>query len=164
MKKLYIKQKVLSLREKFTVTNEAGHDEYFVGGSFLKIPKRFVITNNLHEEVGVITKKTISLLPKFFVEVDGNEILTIKKELSFFKARYSIEGHNIEVQGNWWDMNFQVLQHGKLVGEVDKKWVSFGDSYEIRVLDESLEKIVLAIVIAIDCVKKSEAAAASAST
>lgn len=164
MKNLYIKQKVLSLRDKFTIMNEAGHDEYYVSGSFLKIPKSFEITNNLHEQVGVITKKTFSLLPKFFVEVDGEEVLTIKKELSFFKAKYTIEGQNIEVHGNWWDMNFDVLEHGKIVGKVNKKWISWGDSYEIQIINDQLEKIVIAIVIAIDCVKSDEDRAAASSS
>lgn len=163
MKKLYMKQKVFSLREKFTIIDEAGHDKYFVEGSFLKLPKSFTISNNLHEKIGEIVKTTFSLLPKFTVEVNDQEILMIKKELSLFKARYTIEGQNIEVQGNWWDMNFQVLQNGELVGAVSKQWISWGDSYEIQVVEESLEEVILSIVVAIDCVKQDQRAASSSS-
>ena len=41
MKRLYMKQKVLSLWEKFTVKDAAGNDVYFIEGSFLKIPRPF---------------------------------------------------------------------------------------------------------------------------
>lgn len=162
MKKLYMKQKVFSLREKFTILDEAGHDKYFVEGSFLKLPKSFTISNDLHEKIGEIVKTTFSLLPKFSVEVNNREVLIIKKELSFFKARYTIEGQSIEVQGNWWDMTFQIMQNGELVGAVSKQWLSWGDSYEIQVIQESLEEVILSIVVAIDCVKQ-DARASSAS-
>jgi len=106
MKQFYIKQKVLSLSGKFAVKDEQERDIYFVEGSFLQIPKTFSIMNTKREEVGRITKKVFSFLPKFFVEVNGREVLTIKKEFSFLKARYTIEAADIKVHGNWWDMNF----------------------------------------------------------
>jgi uncharacterized protein YxjI len=161
MKELFIKQKVFSLSEKFTVKDQEEKDVYYVEGSFMRVPKTFSIKNTGRDEVALITKKVFSFLPKFFVEVDGQEVLTIKKEFSFLKARYTIDAAGIEVRGNWWDMNFQVLQHGKVVGEVDKKWFSWGDSYRVQVLDEEMERIVLALVIAIDCVKADESSSAS---
>lgn len=164
MKRLYIKQKVFSLSGKFTVKDEHENDVYFVEGSFLKIPKTFSIMNNKRDEVALITKKVFTLLSKFFVDVNGKEVLTIKKEFSLFKSRYSIDAANIDVQGNWWDMEFQVLQHGTVVGQVSKEWLSWGDSYKVEILDDSMEIMMIALVVAIDCVKADQAAAASAAT
>ncbi|WP_042148069.1 LURP-one-related/scramblase family protein [Paucisalibacillus sp. EB02] len=163
MKQLYIKQKVFSLSEKFTVKDQTENDVYFVEGSFLKVPKTFSIMNTTREEVAFITKKVFSFLPKFLVEVNGQEVLTIKKEFSFLKARYTIDAVGIEVQGNWWDMDFQVLQHGEVVGKVSKEWFTWGDSYKVQVFDEAMETIVIAVVVAIDCVKDDEANAATSS-
>ena len=89
MKELYIKQKVFSLSGKFTVKDQQENDVYFVEGSFMQIPKTFTIMNAARDEVALITKKTFSFLPKFFVEVNGREIMTIKKELSFFSRKLS---------------------------------------------------------------------------
>lgn len=164
MKQLYIKQKVLSLSGKFTVKNAQGEDAYFVDGSFLQIPKTYTIFDTSRAEVAVITKKVFSFLPTFFVEVNGREMVKIKKEFSFLKARYSIEAEGIEVRGNWFDMNFTLLKHGEVVGSVNKEWFTWGDSYKVEVLDEALEKLIIAIVVAIDCVKADHAAAASAAT
>lgn len=163
MEQLYIKQKVFSLSGKFTVKNQEGKDVYYVEGSFMQIPKSFSVKNSNSEVVARITKKVFSFLPKFFVEVNGREVLTIKKELSFFKARYSIEAAGVEVRGNWLDMDFQVLQYGEVVGQVSKEWFTWGDSYKVQILNEEMEKMIIAIVIAIDCVKADEAAASSAS-
>lgn len=163
MRYLYMKQKVMSLRGRFTVVDDQQQDQYFVEGTFLQIPKSYSIFTSSREVVATITKKVFSWLPTFFVNVEGREVLTIKKDFTFFKASYSIDAAGIEVQGNWWDMNFGVYREGQLIGSVHKKWLSWGDSYEIQVNDEAFEKILIAIVVAIDCVKADQAAAANAS-
>jgi hypothetical protein len=61
-------------------------------------------------------------------------------------------------------MNFQVLKHGKAVGEVGKEWFTWGDSYRVQVLDEEMETILIALGVAIDCVKADDSAASSAGT
>ncbi|MFJ8236432.1 LURP-one-related/scramblase family protein [Ureibacillus sp. NPDC094379] len=164
MKQLYIKQKVFSLSGKFTVKDQQEKDVYYVEGSFMQIPKTYSIMNTTRDEVALITKKMFSLLPKFFVEVNGREVLTIKKEFSFFKARYTIDAAGIEVQGNWWDMNFQVYQNGEIIGQVSKEWFTWGDSYKVQILNDEMEAIIIALVVAIDCVKADQAASSSVST
>ena len=164
MKQLFIKQKVFSIGEKFTIKDEEQNDVYYVEGSFMKIPKTFEIFNTARQEIARITKKPFSFLPKFHVDVNGREILMIKKEFSFFKARYSIDAAGIEVRGNWWDMNFQILQQGEVVGQVNKEWFTWGDSYKVQIIDEGMEKMVIAIVVAIDCVKADESASAAAAS
>lgn len=164
MKQLYIKQKVFSLSGKFTVKDQQEKDVYYVEGSFMQIPKTFSIMNTARDEVALITKKVFSFLPKFFVEVNGREVLTIKKEFSFLKARYTIDAAGIEVHGNWWDMNFQVSRHGEIIGQVNKEWFTWGDSYKVQIWNEEMEAIMIALVVAIDCVKADQAAASSSAT
>lgn len=164
MKKLYVKQKIMSLRGKFTVMDEKQNDVYTVEGSFMQIPKTYSIFNVKHDEVAVISKKLFSWLPKFFVNVDGSEVLTIKKDFTLFKQSYSIEAAGIDVTGNWWDMNFEVYRNGEVIGQVRKKWLSWGDSYEVQVLNEDMEIIIISIVIAIDCVKADQATAANSAS
>ncbi|WP_067842716.1 LURP-one-related/scramblase family protein [Amphibacillus sediminis] len=156
MGKLYIKQKVFSIGESFTVKDENEVDKYFIKGSFLSIPKTFTIKDANGNEIGVITKKVFSFLPKFFVEVDGQEVMTIQKEFSFFKARYRIDGYGVSVQGDWWDKHFEVLSRGKVIGHVNEKWFTWGDTYEVDVHDENFEHIMISLVIAIDFVKNEE--------
>ena len=162
MKELYIRQEIFTLGEKLTVKDDQQENIYYIEGSFFQIPKTFSIMDENRNEVALITKKILSFLPKFYVEVQGKQILTINKELSFFKARYTIDAEGIEVQGNWWDMDFQVYKQGQLVGQVKKEWFTWGDSYKVQILDEDVQTIVIAIVVAIDCVKSDEAVAASA--
>ncbi|MDW0111123.1 LURP-one-related/scramblase family protein [Sporosarcina aquimarina] len=162
MKQLYIKQKMMSMSGKFTVKDADQHDIYKVEGSFMQIPKTYSIVGLADNEVARITKKTFSFLPTFFVDVQGQETVTIQKEFTFFKARYSIDAAGIEVEGNWWEMNFDVLQHGEVIGRVEKKWFEWGDSYQLQIFNEEMETLMVALVVAIDCVKADQAGASAA--
>jgi len=88
-------------------------------------------------------------------------MVTIKKEFSFLKARYTIDAAGIEVQGNWWDMNFEVYQNGELIGAVSKKWFTWGDSYELVIFDDEREPLLVALVVAIDYATAAQSAAAA---
>lgn len=157
MKTLYIKQKIFSLGGKFTVKDENQEDVYYIEGSLMKIPKSYSIKNAGMDEVALITKKMFSFMPTFFVETVGQEDVTIKKEFTFFKPKYTINAIGIDVQGNWWDMNFKVVQNGEVIGVVDKKWFTWGDSYQIQIMKEETESLIIAIVVAIDCVNATQA-------
>jgi uncharacterized protein YxjI len=61
-------------------------------------------------------------------------------------------------------MDFEVLRHGDVVGKVSKEWFTWGDSYKVQILDDEMETIIIALVVAIDCVKADQAAASSAAT
>ncbi len=158
MRQLFIKQKVFSLSGKFSVKDAEENEVYFVEGSFMQIPKTFLIMDVARQEVAMITKKTFSFLPTFFVEMNGQKTVMIKKEFSFFKARYSIDAAGIEVQGNWWDMDFDVYRNGELIGAVSKKWFTWGDSYQLEILDDEMEPLLVALVVAIDYAKAAQSA------
>lgn len=160
MSHLYIKQKVFSLGERFTVKDDQERDKYLIRGSFLSIPKTFEIEDMSGNQVAMITKKVFSFLPKFFVEAEGKEVMTIAKEFSFFKARYRIDSSDIQVRGDWWDKHFEVFKQGEKIAHVNERWFTWGDTYDVHVLDEAEEHLVIAIVVAIDFVKSSDRAAA----
>lgn len=164
MRTLYMKEEVFSLRGRFTIKDADGHDLYFIEGSFMRFPKSFAIKNVNDEFIATVTKQMFSFLPKFFVEVEGRRLLTISKEFTFFKPKYTIAGTGIDVQGDWWDMDFEVTKDGQSIGSVEKKWFSWGDSYVIQVAEPEWEYLLISIVVAIDCAKADQAAASSAAT
>lgn len=156
MKTLYMKQKVFSIGEKFLVTDEYQRPLYAIEGSFLKIPKEFRITTTDGQSVARIQKKVFSFLPTFYVELADRQTIEIKKELTFIKPKYTISMKDLHVTGNWWDMNFQVTKGQKTIATIEKKWVSWGDTYAIKMMDEAFEQTIVSLVVAIDCVKAAE--------
>jgi len=59
-------------------------------------------------------------------------------------------------------MDFEVLQHGQVVGQVSKEWFTRGHSYKVQILNEEMESIIIALVVSIECVKADQTAASSA--
>lgn len=162
MSHLYIKQKVFALSERFAITDADQQPRYLVSGTFMAIPKRFTITDAHDTVVAEITKTVFSLLPTFTVSVAGRPIATIRKEFTFFKPRYRIDSTGITVSGDWWDLNFAVLLDDREIARIRKKWLSWGDTYEVAIEDDSLEVLVVALVVAIDRVMQDSSSAASA--
>lgn len=163
MKKLYIKEKLLSLSGRFSVYDENENEKYKVEGSFLKIPKSFTIYDNSRNEIATITKNILTFLPKFTLSVNGKDVAVIKKELSFLKPKYTIEAAGLQIRGNWWDMRFEIYHQNELVGRVNKEWFKLADTYTVEIIDDYLEPLVISIVVAIDCVRADQSAASSAS-
>lgn len=77
----------------------------------------------------------------------------IEKGWSWFYDRYSISTQEISVEGDLWDMNFDILNKGDIVGSIQKKGFTLGDTYEIMIIDEDLEELIVSFVVAIDCVQ-----------
>jgi len=55
MTTFYMRQKVFSLGEKFTITDQNEQPKYTVQGSFMQIPKQFTIYDETSEAVGTIS-------------------------------------------------------------------------------------------------------------
>jgi uncharacterized protein YxjI len=164
MRRLFVDQKIWSLRERFTVDDEQGAAVYTVEGSLFKIPKQFSISDPSGRERARVWKKPVSWLPRFFVEVDGVEVATIAKQFTFLRPRYTIDGPGLTVTGDYWDMSFEIDLGGALVGRVDKKWMAVRDTYAIEIERPEDELVVLGIVLAIDYVKRTEQAGAAGAT
>ena len=161
MRRLFVDQKLWSLRERFTVNDEVGGPVYEVEGSLFQVPKQFTIRDLAGRERARVWKKPLSWLPRFYVEVEGVPVATIQKELTFFKPRYTIDGPGLAVAGDFWSMSFELLKDGVAIGRVDKKWMTVRDKYAVEIERDEDELVVLGVVLAIDYVKRTEQAAAA---
>lgn len=157
MQQLCIKQHVFSIGEQFTVTDMQGRTRYTVQGSFLELPKSFRITDEYGREVAVIVKKLFSMMPHFSVQMHGMEVASIDKELTFLTPKYRIDAQGLHIEGDWWNMNFTVTRQGQQVASITQRWFAWGDTYEVTVFEDRLVSLIVALVVAIDCVKSNNA-------
>ena len=67
----------------------------------------------------------------------------------------------MEVQGNFWDMNFQLYQNGQAIARIDQEWLKLTSTYNIQVFDDAYCDLVISLVIAIDYVKEQQSGAAA---
>jgi len=162
--KLYMKQKVFSIKDRFYIKDEFENDRYYVEGEFFTIGKKLHLYDLNGNELAFIQEKVLTILPRFYVYMNGRDVAEIVKEFTFFKPKYSINGLGWNVDGDFWSHDYSVTSQGSNVAEVHKAWFSWGDSYEIDISNSEDEVLTLAVVLAIDAVLNAEAAAAASSS
>lgn len=162
--KLYIRQKVFSWADRFTVKDESGEDRYFVEGELFSWGKKLHVRDTADREVAFIWQKVFSFLPRFFVSVDGTEIAEIVKEFTFLRPRYSIGGLGWEISGSFMAHDYEITRQDRTIVTIHKEWMTWGDCYELDIADPGDEIVALAVVLAIDCVTAAASGASAAST
>lgn len=153
--KLYIKQKVFTWGDKFSVKDINGEDRYYVEGEVFSWGKKLHVYDVSGNEVAFIHQKVFSFLPRYFVYVGDQQVAEIVKEFSFLFPRYSIEGLGWEIEGRFMAHNYEITKNGKPIVTISKEWMTWGDSYELDIADPKDEIVALAVVLTIDAVMAS---------
>ena len=153
--KLYMKEKVFSWGDRFTVKDENGWDKYFVQGEVFSLGKKLHILNIHDEEVAFIQQRLLTLMPRFTVSMGGREVAQIRKEFTLFFQRYVIDGLGWEVDGSILAHEYEIRKNGRTIVRISKEWLTWGDSYMLDIADPADELIALAVVLTIDCVAEA---------
>jgi len=161
--KLYMRQKVFSWVDRFTVWDEAENERYYVEGEFFSWGKKLHVTDASGREAAFIQQKVFSFLPRFYVYVGDEEVAEIVKEFTFFYPHYRIDGPGWEIDGSFMAHDYEITAGGRTIVTIHKAWMTWGDCYELDIADPADEVMALAVVLAIDCVMEASAASASAS-
>ena len=150
--KLYIKEKVFSWGDKFTVKDAYGEDKYIVEGEVFTFGKKLHVYDRSGREVAFIKQEVWSFLPRYYVFCGDRQIAEIKKEFTFLFPRYTIEGLGWEIDGSFMAHDYQITKQGRKIVTISKEWMTWGDSYELDIKDPRDELVALAVVLTIDCV------------
>lgn len=159
--KLYIKQKVFSWGDKFTVRDASGEPRYYVEGEIFTFGKKLHVYDLQGREVAFIKQELWSWMPRFYVFCNDRQVAEIKKEFTFFFPKYTIAGLGWEIDGSFWAHEYQITQNGRPIVSIRKEWMTWGDSYELDISDAGDEIIALAVVLAIDCVMDAQSSSSS---
>lgn len=155
MKKLYIKQKVFAFLDKFNIYNEDQEVEYIVEGDFTLL-KRLTCMTPDREKVFQLNGKW-AFLPTYEISRNGEPFMMIKKDFTFFKPSYTIEGADWHVEGSFLGYQYNIVDSkGGLVASIDKAFLSWGDFYELCITEEENTWPALAVVLAIDAATQSK--------
>ena len=151
---LYLKQKVFSIGEKFTFYDQNMAPVFTAKGSFFAIPKKFTVFYGQNPVIN-IKRKIFSLLPTYTVYdmPSGQELCTLKRRVSL-KANFSIftPGGEYKISGSLFGYEFDVFApDGVKVLAVHKKYISWGDTYELYIDETRIQpKLAAGLVVAID--------------
>ena len=159
--KLYIKEKVFSWGDKFTVKDQTGAGKYIVEGEIFSWGKKLHVYDMAGREVAFIKQEVWSWMPTYYVFCNGRQVAEIKKQFTFLFPKYSIEGLGWEINGSFWAHDYEITQSGRPIVTINKEWMTWGDSYELNIINPADELVALAVVLTIDCVMEAQSAAAS---
>ena len=157
--KLYMKEKVFSWGDRFTVKDIYGNDRYTVQGQVFSLGKKLHVCDSDGREVAFIKQELLSFLPKFSVFCNGQLVAEIRKEFTLLKPRYSISGLGWVINGNFWEHDYEVTHGTETIVRIRKEWMTWGDTYELDIADPEDELLALAVVLTIDCVNEANSSA-----
>ena len=157
--RLYARQKVFSFRTTFSIVDEHGRPHYTVKGEILTIGKKLHVYDASGREVALLREKLIKLLPTYDIYIGGRPVARIVKRLSILKPSYEIRECGWRVEGNFLQHDYRIYNGVVAVAGIRKRWLSFGDCFELDVPDSRNELLAVCVMLAIDCVMDADEAA-----
>ncbi len=154
--KLYIKQKLFSIKQDFNIYNDKGQEVYEVKGELLSWGRKLhLIDAQSKEEVAFLKQKVLSLFVHMDVFVDGDHMTAIKQKFSLFKPKFVINDLDWTIEGNIWQHDFTIRNaKGRTIAKFHKKFLSWSDTFEIDIVDDEADPILaLAVILAVDLAK-----------
>ena len=153
--KLLFKQRLFSWFDSYDVYDEQGNAVFTVQGQ-LSWGHCLRISDAQGRHVGTVKEIMLSFLPRFDLYLGKTRIGTIRKELTLFKPRFTMDVNGWSVSGNWPEWDYEIRDaHGTLVASVSKEILHWTDTYIIDVPSLSDVLPALMVVLAIDAEKCS---------
>lgn len=147
--KLYVNEKLFSIRNKFYVRNESGDDVFEISSQIISIGDKTTIRNMKGNEIVYIEQEIFHITPNYKIYINNNLQCKITKKFQLLKNDYIID-NGYKVDGDIFSLDFEIYnKENNKIGTVARKFFSIGDQYEKDIHDEKDVKMVLAIVVAI---------------
>ena len=156
--KLYIKEKAISVMDKFYVRNEKGDKKYEIRRKFEPaIGLKLHILDMDGNELGYIKEKNISLRPKFRIFIGGEHTATITKKVVSMRPKYEVEELGWKIKGNLIARDYKIVGKDGEVMNIHKGLLKLSDTFVLEFSDKKPVVEALAVVVAIDYILDEKA-------
>lgn len=153
--RLRFKQRFFSWLDNYDIYTEDGEVAYTVKGQ-LAWGHKLKIFDASGSEVGTVQQVVLTFLPKFEMYLGENYMGCIKKELTFFKPKFTIDCKGWQMEGNFFEWDYTILDgSGNTVATVTKEVWNWTDTYALDIVNPADTLQVLMVVLAIDAEKCS---------
>lgn len=147
---LYMKQRIFSWGDKFSIYDAAGNECYYVEGEVFTFGKKLHLYDLNRRELVFIQQRLLSFLPKYEILRNSTQIAEVVKEFTFFRQEYSVNGLGWKVHGDIFSHDCEITANGQRIARVSKEWFTLGDAYQIDIAGTVDEVTALAVVLVID--------------
>jgi|LAHS01.1.fsa_nt_gb uncharacterized protein YxjI len=147
---LCIRERIFSWTEKYDVFDEKQNVLYSVKGEFWSLGHKIHIYDASGKEVAFIREKAWSFFKKFEIYINGEKMGLLREKFSWFHPRYEVDFMDIQVEGDIFAWDYQMIQKGEPFGMIQRKIFSWANVYYLSYPDPKNELPILALSIAID--------------
>ena len=120
--KLYMAEKLtLSLKDKYSICNKEQEPMFYVQGNILETA--YTIWDAQDNEVMVIKKKLVAVMPEYTVFEGKKEIARFKKKLTLSRPEINgtVGNRQISIKGDLFGHSFNVMSGDTMIGGIDKE-------------------------------------------
>lgn len=158
MRNLYIKQKVFKITDHYPVLDESGKVCYLVDQDFKFFGNTVHVSDPDGRHLFTVDKEILTFLPRFVVNFADGRSISLKSRFTVFRKIIDIGPDNLglRLEGDFFNKDFGLFKAGNLLASIHKKWFTWGDTYELQVINNQFEELFLAVVIAVDCIIDNE--------
>lgn len=173
MKYVYLKQKVFTIRDAFRVYDDAQTILYEAKGKVLTLnSRRDLFKAGEASAIYTMKQKVFSFVPTYFLyDRQEKQIAKMAQQLFvFFGTKFNllIQDKRYQVTGDFFGYQFAISDDAGMVVQISKKFLSWGDTYQIAIHDDFDEALAVSVVLMIDDfiddLRRKRAAAATAAS
>jgi len=152
--KYVMKEKWLSLGNDFTITDEDKQPRFYVDGRVFSLGDKLSFQDMSGRELAFIRQRLLAWGPTYEIIQNECVVATVRKKIfTLFHCRFSVDvpgPDDLEARGDFFDHEYRFTLHGETVAEVSKKWISWTDSYAIKIAPGVDDVLVLCCAVVID--------------
>lgn len=155
--RLYMDAKGLTLMNyKFEIRDHLGNLRYraaTVTESMVRYNARLYYPDD-SEAMAIHQQKKMTMVAMNFdiVAPNGALVTQAMQEVKMTSFTYYLPQLGIQMDGDFFALNFNFYRNGQPIGRVTKKLMSWGDCYELEFNDPSLEQVLLSAVMVVQMV------------
>ncbi|HEX8733026.1 MAG TPA: LURP-one-related family protein [Ktedonobacterales bacterium] len=155
-----IREKFFHLGEDSQITDEQGQPVYEVDGKVLSLRNTLIMRDMRGQEVARVNRQLIALTPTYMIDRPGQDETIVRKHfINLLGDHFTIDipgPHDLEMDGNLFDHEYQVKGEGGVVATVSKRWISLTDTYGVETAPGADDVLILASVLALDLAEDRE--------
>lgn len=154
MRNLYLKQKVFTWGDKYNVFDSNQNIIYHIKGKVFSLRNKMDMFKN-DQFIYHMERKLFHFMPHFTLfNKNQEEEATIIRRFTFIGGKLDIQSKygQMAMIGQAFQRDFQLTKDGQVVMSIHKKWLSWGDTYEITIHDDEHEAFYVALAILIDVI------------
>ena len=152
--RLNFKQRFFSWLDSYDIYDEDGNTVFTVEGK-LSWGHCLHVLDARGNHIGTLQERVFTFLPQFEIYINDSYVGCIKKEFTFFKPQFTIDCNGWQVDGEWMEWDYTIMDGGRRVATISKELFHWTDTYLIDVADPRDALGALLVVLAIDAEKCS---------